>query len=138
MITYFIKVPHLLVFQVLGINVLASFIVLNTVACLQDLYLRQTYLCCGLIYFNWDILACEATDEAADETHIQGLHVRTLGLLTISLRLWTAVVSAEWTSNVIPVLETHPVEGVAAKNGQSEVVCTSLADFCHLLFRLRR
>ena len=63
-VTYLVKVPHLLGFDVLGVNVLCVFVVVDSVAALLDRDRER-----DVFFVAAHCLLFEAANDAADETH---------------------------------------------------------------------
>ena len=114
MFTYFVKVPDLLTLQVLSINMFAFFVVIYAMPCLLHFYPRYSDVLLIIGNLNRYVLTCETADESADQAHVECISILTSVVLASSLSLRTRVVSAEWTSDVIPVLKAHPMECMAA------------------------
>lgn len=114
---------------------LAFFIVVNTVSSLFDLDSCHGNIIRSVFYLDRHVLGGEAADKAAYQAHLEGLRILAAILLASSLCLWTRVIPAERAGDVVPVLEAHPMECMAAENSELEVFRPMLTDLCHQ-FRL--
>ena len=83
--------------------------------------------------FQWYMFFGKAANKATYETHKERLSVLALWLLAVALSLGARVVSTKRTCDIIPVLKAHPVECMAAKYSQSEIINTILSHLCHLI-----
>ena len=126
------KVPNFLAFKVLCIDVSTCFIMIYYMTDLLDPNASHTIFVLSL-RFQWYMFFGEATNKAAYETHKERLSVLAFWLLAVALSLGTRVVSAKRTCDIIPVLKAHPVEGMAAKYSQGEIINAILSHLCHLI-----